>query len=104
METTRTVPHGTVNGYNNYRCRCDECRHAGSVYQEARRRRAGQKPWAEAFDHLKRHGWNRYKRGGCRCAICKAAAAAQKRRQRANNADHYREYWRQRKAAKKATP
>ena len=24
------IPHGTTNGYNNYGCRCDECREANA--------------------------------------------------------------------------
>ena len=28
--------HGTVNGYNNLRCRCDACRFAISVYKKAK--------------------------------------------------------------------
>jgi hypothetical protein len=31
--------HGTYNGYNNYRCRCEPCRQAASVYLRARYRR-----------------------------------------------------------------
>lgn len=27
------VPHGTNNGYVNYRCRCDSCKAAASEYQ-----------------------------------------------------------------------
>jgi hypothetical protein len=29
------IPHGTANGYRNYRCRCDDCRVANSAYQRA---------------------------------------------------------------------
>ena len=29
------IPHGTVNGYDNYRCRCDQCRHANSTRRVA---------------------------------------------------------------------
>lgn len=38
------MTHGTVNGYNNHKCRCVECRAAWSVYDKAgraRRRAAG---------------------------------------------------------------
>ena len=30
------IPHGTTNGYSNYRCRCDECK---AVWNADRRRR-----------------------------------------------------------------
>jgi hypothetical protein len=33
------VPHGTVNGYDRYKCRCDGCKGARSEY-DARRRGA----------------------------------------------------------------
>jgi len=29
--------HGTLNGYTNYRCSCEECRAAFRLYQAARR-------------------------------------------------------------------
>ncbi len=29
--------HGTVNGYNNVRCRCDDCRDAWAKYVQRRR-------------------------------------------------------------------
>lgn len=30
------IPHGTVSGYKNHRCRCDQCRRAASAYDSAR--------------------------------------------------------------------
>ena len=30
---TDTIPHGTRNGYNNYKCRCDDCRAAARDYR-----------------------------------------------------------------------
>ena len=32
--------HGTVNGYNNLRCRCDKCRQAWAEYIRERRAKA----------------------------------------------------------------
>jgi hypothetical protein len=29
--------HGSVNGYTNFRCRCDDCKGAWSAYRAARR-------------------------------------------------------------------
>ena len=63
--------HGTVNGYGNLRCRCDDCRAA----------------WAEYFRGLRaartarglppddpRHGTqNGYNNCGCRCTDCTTA-------------------------------
>lgn len=40
---SRTPRHGTVTEYTKYRCRCDDCRGAYSVYQEEYRRRVGRK-------------------------------------------------------------
>lgn len=99
-ETSKTLAasdprHGTNNGYNNYGCRCEPCVKAGRAYQAARRRAQGTPTRQEVNESRKQHGWSRYKNGGCRCDVCRAAAAAQKRRQRANNAEHYREYWRE---------
>lgn len=31
-----SIPHGTINGYTNHGCRCDECRKASARYQKAR--------------------------------------------------------------------
>ena len=31
----KPVPHGTHSGYSRYRCRCDECKAAGSAYHRA---------------------------------------------------------------------
>lgn len=30
MHSMKPIPHGTQNGYGNYRCRCDECRKANT--------------------------------------------------------------------------
>ena len=35
--------HGTVNGYGNYKCRCDECTRAWSAASIARYRRRREK-------------------------------------------------------------
>lgn len=34
-----TIPHGTLGGYNNYACRCKECRNAARLHQRRRRAR-----------------------------------------------------------------
>lgn len=38
------APHGTENGYNNYRCRCDECTAANTL--KTARKRFGYDPSA----------------------------------------------------------
>ena len=35
----RGMTHGTVSGYSNHNCRCDECRQAYRVYWRATRER-----------------------------------------------------------------
>jgi hypothetical protein len=50
----------------------------------------------------KRHGLAGYRKRGCRCDVCRAAAAAQKRRQRGNNAEKYRIYWREYRRKRRA--
>lgn len=62
------VPHGTINAYNNYECRCDPCKLAWRVYQLPRvtRRKA---QGLRAGD--KRHGtYNGYANYRCRCKLC----------------------------------
>lgn len=78
---TRAGPeHGTVAGYNYWRCRCAECR-AASTRDVARR-------YAERLaarvlvlgrwyaPRAYRHGsYNTYKNWGCRCSECTRANA-----------------------------
>lgn len=33
------TPHGTYNGYTNYRCRCAACRDANNAFERERKRR-----------------------------------------------------------------
>lgn len=41
MRTVRTgpTPHGTYNGYTNYRCRCRPCKDANNEFERLRRER-----------------------------------------------------------------
>lgn len=39
MADQQGFPHGTVNGYGNLGCRCEDCREANIAYVRARRRR-----------------------------------------------------------------
>jgi hypothetical protein len=88
--------HGTVNGYNNHRCRCDRCREAQRIYINDYNHRTGRhRPrvqyLAEDFpiQHGTETGYNR-----CRCDECKAAAAAARQRRRAADREATRAYWR----------
>lgn len=67
--------HGTVNGYNNLKCRCPRCKAAGA---ELNRRMKQRRFEQGAPAHL--HGTvNGYCNYGCRCALCRAAYSAENR-------------------------
>lgn len=62
--------HGTITGYMNHRCRCDDCKQAASTYTRERRNRGLPIP-----EHS--HGSNStYVNYRCRCQPCKDAHAA----------------------------
>lgn len=68
------IPHGTYNGYSNYRCRCQPCRDAGAEY--ARKRKATLRAKAAADPSVLPHGTVRgYIDWDCRCAKCRGAYA-----------------------------
>ena len=59
--------HGTINGYNTLRCRCERCKKASSDYSKMRKAR-GLPPGDP------RHGtYNGYTNSGCRCDECRQA-------------------------------
>lgn len=73
------VPHGTLGGYNNHRCRCDACRAAKAESQRDYKRRAREKKAELARSGT--HGtYTMYVIFGCRCLFCKHYNAAKKRR------------------------
>jgi hypothetical protein len=86
----KPTPHGTVNGYNNYRCRCDLCREAIRAYQPLkdaieRHRRAvlGIRPWDQYLAEIEpRHGTESRYRKGCRCTSCRSQASAERAHRR----------------------
>jgi hypothetical protein len=43
LELPPYVFHGTPNAYTNYRCRCEPCRQAHSLYRSERRARDPEK-------------------------------------------------------------
>lgn len=64
--------HGTVNGYNNCCCRCDDCKAAWSVYLSELRKRRRSMPIP---DHV--HGTdNGYSNWYCKCDDCREAHRA----------------------------
>ena len=76
--------HGTVNGYVNLGCRCDECRAARAAYQQAQsvNRALRGLPASDP-----RHGKpTTYANWGCRCQACKQACAEYQRARPARRA------------------
>ena len=71
IEVVPNAPHGTPNGYFNYRCRCSRCKTAGREYQLPRTKDR----WARGLpEGDSRHGtYNGYLNYGCRCGFCKEA-------------------------------
>lgn len=72
--------HGTVNGYNNLRCRCDRCRTAATRHHAEDKKVRQSKPIP---GHV--HGTeNGYGNWGCRCLHCTSvwSAASMERRRR----------------------
>ncbi len=68
VNDTRPIPHGTNNGYENHKCRCELCKDASKAYRR-QRRESGPVP-KPTIQHGTRSGYNSYK---CRCEECKAA-------------------------------
>lgn len=77
--------HGTLNGYQHWLCRCDDCRRANAARSLARSRQHGVMPLADyKASILSPHGSRkRYERHGCRCRLCRDASRDWKRAQRA---------------------
>lgn len=78
--------HGTLNGYVNQGCRCDECREANRAYNMARRQeRADGKSiseWSRQRGHTggpRKHNASTYSNWKCRCGECADAYAAYRR-------------------------
>jgi hypothetical protein len=71
--------HGTANGYNNYGCRCDDCRAAWAVACTRYRNRWRIIGGPDDPAHGTRNG---YVYWHCRCDRCLAANREASRRQR----------------------
>lgn len=81
MTSSVTEPwHGTLGGYTNHACRCDDCREAHAKAQSAARTRRSQEDQSKV-PHGTPGGYVNYR---CRCDECRAAhaAAARERRNR----------------------
>ena len=76
MRHQKPLPHGTVNGYIGWGCRCEEC-------QQARRDYYGHKSRADYdAERAAQHGTESKYTRGCRCEDCREAANAERRRRR----------------------
>lgn len=79
------APHGTENGYKNYKCRCGPCRTAQAVC--VRNERARRATHADIVDgrrhvHTAPHGsLSGYDNHGCRCDSCRRAKAVSRKLQ-----------------------
>jgi hypothetical protein len=90
MPPDKPIPHGTVNGYNNLGCRCDQCREAIRNYQPRKdavtryHRRQGIRPWKQYLAEVEPpHGTeSRYRNYNCRCRMCKEQASAERNHRR----------------------
>lgn len=91
--------HGTANGYNNLKCRCDRCRQAWADYcwrsgwQTRYNRKKGHRP-IEVYnaERAARHGTATMYKNGCRCDGCRLASADAKRAWRKKNPEAARAY------------
>lgn len=84
------VQHGTWNEYHNYGCRCELCRAAWRDNHRERMHRLGifrprSEYLAEVRSNLKPCGTTASYARGCRCADCRKASAAERRRSRAKS-------------------
>ena len=94
----KPTPHGTVNGYQTYRCRCADCRNAWRIYYREKVKgicpecggaisnRYAAKLCLSCYSKSVEapHGTEtRYAR--CRCDLCREASNAARRQRRYNN-------------------
>jgi hypothetical protein len=73
---SRDTWHGTVGGYTNHSCRCDDCRAAMKAARVARHSR----PIPSSVEHGRAGTYTNY---GCRCDDCRVAHTASQRQGRA---------------------
>lgn len=118
----RTVKHGTQNEYQNYGCRCDACKAAGSKYNASKLLgqcpRCGDPMWnvqrgreksicqnceieRKQKMNLKHGTLSMYGRHKCRCDKCRAVSAASQRDYRRRKIAEDAEGFRAMEAAKR---
>lgn len=72
-----SIPHGTANGYTNYRCRCDICRQAANARNNAAAKKASMSKARRRGCPPDKHGTTSgYAYYACRCELCRANQAA----------------------------
>ena len=94
----KPIPHGTINGYANYKCRCDDCKAAQS---ERNRKQYTPRPREpKPIQHGTLSGYGTHK---CRCDDCKAAQSEYMRLRYEANTENYVERsrrWREREGSR----
>ena len=69
------MTHGTLSGYTNQGCRCEECREARRIYGQEYYYRVT-RPRRPPTNRTARHGSrSMYTNQGCRCTDCRKANA-----------------------------
>lgn len=118
----KPIPHGTKNGYNNYRCRCRDCRRAWSAYYSQfvtipcpncgtpilGRYRPGAmcracRAIAKTIPLDERHGTETGYSKGCRCDSCRTASNEARRNRPARRSGGDAAYLRNRRQAQRLT-
>jgi hypothetical protein len=68
------APHGTTNGYTNYRCMCEDCTAAWNEYCSDRRkaRRKARDPRTLVAQGVEHGKLSTYFNHGCQCEPCLA--------------------------------
>lgn len=85
---SRPIPHGTDYGYNQFACRCEECRAAKRLQARQRPDRTGmsREQW-DAYNAARHGTTSMYTAHKCRCDECRA---------------NWSEYWKAYRLCKKA--
>ncbi|WP_288384310.1 hypothetical protein [uncultured Acinetobacter sp.] len=69
----KPLTHGTLSGYQHYKCRCNKCRAVKLAYEKKLKEQKGLKKPELVGPKPIAHGTsNSYQYYGCRCEICSA--------------------------------